>query len=281
MLLSLFSTLLSALPLKVVYGLSYFLGFLAYRVFRIRRRLILKNLDIAFPQEYTFKQKDQMGLDSVVSFIFTELELLASKDGKLADSVTFANAHVLGDVLKRGQGAYVLCIHIASWEASAAAINKRIGRSFVIVKKVGGPKTDAFVRQLREHNGFLSIKREQKGDAFKAISEIIGKGEVVGFVMDQARPGEPELPFFGRPAKTNTSFSGIWKRIPAPIVPCWSRRTEIGKYEVFFGDEVQPIVTGNDKEDNILQSIQFNKIVEDLIRNCPSQYFWLHNRWKI
>ena len=217
----------------------------------------------------------------MVSFLFTELELLASKDGKLSESVTFGNPHVLSDILRRGQGAYILCIHIASWEASAAAVTKHIGRTHIIVKKVGGVKTDTFIRKLREHNGFISIKREKKGDAFKAISEVIGKGEIVGFVMDQARPGEPELPFFGRPAKTNTSFSGIWKKVPAPIVPCWCRRTAIGKYELFFGDEVHPIVTGNDQEDNISQSIQFNKIVEDLIRKCPSQYFWLHNRWKL
>lgn len=279
--LPLLSSLLSALPLKAVYGISYMLGFIAYRILGIRRRLILKNLDIAFPLEFSRKEKDEIGFQSVVSFLFTELELLASKNGKLSESVTFANEHVLRDILKRGQGAYVLCIHIASWEASAAAINRRIGRSHVIVKKVGGAKTDAFVRELREHNGFLSIKREKKGDAFKAIAGILKRGEAVGFVMDQARPGEPELPFFGRPAKTNTSFAGIWKKIPAPIVPCWSRRTEIGKYELFFGDEIHPIVTGNDQEDNIAQSLQFNRVVEDLIRQCPSQYFWLHNRWKL
>ncbi len=279
--LSLVSSLLSILPLKAVYGVSYLLGFLAYRILRIRRSLILKNLDIAFPEQYSRKEKDEIGFKSVVSFLFTELELLASKNGMLSESVTFANSHVLTDILKRGQGAYVLCIHIASWEACAAAVNRKIARAHIIVKKVGGVKTDAFVRKLREHNGFLSIKREKKGDAFRAIGEIIGRGEVVGFVMDQARPGEPELPFFGRPAKTNTSFSGIWKKVPAPIVPYWSRRTAIGKYEVFFGEEVHPIVTGNDREDNIAQSLQFNKIVEDMIRQCPSQYFWLHNRWKL
>lgn len=279
--LPLLSSLLSILPLKAVYGMSYLLGFIAYKILRIRRRLILKNLDIAFPDQYSKKEKDEIGFKSVVSFIFTELELLASKNGKLSESVTFANSHVLTDVLKRGQGAYVLCIHIASWEACAAAVNRKIGRAHLIVKKVGGVKTDAFVRKLREDNGFLSIKREKKGDAYRAIGDIIGRGEIVGFVMDQARPGEPELPFFGRPAKTNTSFSGIWKKIPAPIVPCWSRRTEIGKYEVFFGEEIHPIVTGNDHEDNITQSLQFNKVVEDMIRQCPSQYFWLHNRWKL
>ncbi|MEI8025599.1 MAG: lysophospholipid acyltransferase family protein [Pseudomonadota bacterium] len=279
--LPLLSSLLSVLPLKVVYGMSYLLGFIAYKILRIRRSLILKNLDIAFPDKYTKIEKDEIGFNSVVSFIFTELELLASKNGKLSESVTFANSHVLTDILKRGQGAYVLCIHIASWEACAAAVNRKIGRAHLIVKKVGGVKTDAFVRKIREDNGFLSIKREKKGDAYRAIGDIIGRGEIVGFVMDQARPGEPELPFFGRPAKTNTSFSGIWKKIPAPIVPCWSRRTEIGKYEVFFGEEIHPVVTGNDKEDNITQSLQFNRVVEDMIRQCPSQYFWLHNRWKL
>jgi KDO2-lipid IV(A) lauroyltransferase len=278
--IDLFSRLLSCFSFQALYKISRILGFILYKILKIRRRLILDNLNIAFPTEYSSKKKDEIGYESVISFIYTELEFLAARNGALSETVRFEGEDKLLEALRQGKGVYVLCIHIGSWEATGAAITRKIKPAHVIVKKVGGPRTDHFIRSLREKNGFLSIKREKRGDAFKAISDILSRGEIVGFVMDQARPGEPHLPFFGRPAKTNTSFSGIWKKRPAPIVPCWSIRTSPGQYTVGFGDEIIPVVTGDEKADHIHNSIEFNRIVETLIRKCPSQYFWLHNRWK-
>lgn len=278
--IDLFSRLLSFFSYQALYSMSRFLGFIFYKIFRIRRQLILENLDIAFPTQYSPQEKDEIGYESVVSFIYTELEFLAARGGRLSETVAFEGEDKLRNALRKGQGVYVLCIHIGSWEATGAAITRRIKPAHVIVKKVGGPSTDQFIRSLREKNGFLSIKREKRGDAFKAISDILSRGEIVGFVMDQARPGEPHLPFFDRPARTNTSFSGIWKKLPAPIIPCWSIRTSPGHYTVGFEDEIVPFFTGDDSNDHIRNSIEFNRVVENLIKKCPSQYFWLHNRWK-
>lgn len=278
--INIISVFLSLMSRQAVYNLSTFLSFMVYRVFKVRRNLVHRNINTAYPGRYDMVELDKIGFESVRNFIFTELELLASRSGNLAESVHIENEGYLREILARGQGGYLLCIHIGSWEAAGAAITRKIAPTNIIVKKVGGPRTNAFIKNLREKNGFLSIKREKKGDVARSIVKALAKGELVGFVMDQARPGEPMLPFFGKPAKTNTSFAAIWRKYPAPIIPVWCQRTEVGKYILGFEKEITPVQTHDSAQDIIENSMLFNKVVENLISRCPEQYFWLHDRWK-
>ena len=274
------SICLSFLPYNVVALLSKALGFFMYYVVGYRRKMITGNIKKAFGDNYSEKQRDKIGFKSLCSFIQTELELLASRSGNLGKGVTLVGREHIDKALSEGKGAYILCIHLGSWEAMGSGMNRQICPTHVIVKNVGGAKTDKYFRWIRNKNGFLSVERKKKGDAFRAIKKVLGQNEILGFVMDQSRPGEPKLPFFGHPAKTNTSFAAILERMPAPVIPGYCVRTGPGEYEVTFEPELEIINTGDTESDVIENSKMFNRVVESLISKCPEQYFWVHNRWK-
>ena len=41
------------------------------------------------------------------------------------------------------------------------------------------------------------------------------------------------------------------------------------------------MVTTEDEEKDVgTNTTMFNRAVEDIIRRCPEQYFWMHDRWK-
>lgn len=274
------SILLSFLPYSVIALLSKALGLFMYYVVGYRRKIINSNLEKAFGEKYSIQERDRVGFKSLCSFIQTELELLGSRSGKLGDSVTIKGREHIDKAISDGKGAYILCLHLGSWEAMGSAMNRQIGPTHVIVKNVGGAKTDKYFRWIRKKNGFISVERKRKGDAFRAIKRVLGDNQLLGFVMDQSRPGEPKLPFFGHPAKTNTSLAAIWNRIPAPIIPGYCVRTGPGEYEVTFEPELEIIDTGDTKSDVIENSKLFNGVVEKIIAKKPDQYFWVHNRWK-
>jgi Kdo2-lipid IVA lauroyltransferase/acyltransferase len=274
------SICLSILPYSIIALLSKALGFFMYYIVRYRRKVINRNLIKAFGDNYSDKQRDNIGYKSLCSFIQTELELLASRSGKLGDGVKLIGREHIEKALSEGKGAYILCVHMGSWEAMGSGMNRQVGPTHVIVKNVGGAKTDKYFRWIRKKNGFISVERKKKGDAFKAIKRVLGNNELLGFVMDQSRPGEPKLPFFGHPAKTNTSFAAILKRNPAPVIPGYCIRTGPGEYEVTFEPKLEIIRTDNTESDVLENSKMFNRVVESLITKCPEQYFWVHNRWK-
>lgn len=98
--------------------------------------------------------------------------------------------------------------------------------------------------------------------------------------MDQSRPGEPKLPFFGRPAKTNTSLAGVWPANPVPIVPAFITRQSPTVHTLRFFPPVTMTRSSDEKADVLANTETFNRVIEQMIRACPEQYFWMHNRWK-
>lgn len=271
---------LSWLPRQTLVGLAHGLSFFFFDVLRLRRRLILRNLEIAFGSSKSAEEKQAIARASIFNFLLTIFETLVSIRRPIADQVQVRGGHHLQEALAQGQGVYILCFHLGNWEAMGAKITRTFAPAYVLVKKVGGRSTNRFVERLRLRNGFYWIRRERKGDGMRGIREVLDRREIVGFVIDQARPGEPRLDFFGQPAKTNTSFAAIWKRRPAPIVPGYMHRTAFGEHILEFEPQLRLETSGNEAQDILDHSLLFNQVVERAVRRYPEHYFWLHNRWK-
>lgn len=259
--------------------IAAFLAFLAFDLLRLRRGLVLKNLRIAFPEK-SEPERVAIGRASMKNFALTALEFFRSQNTDIASRIEIKGIEHARKCLDQGKGAYVLCFHLGNWEAMGAAVTRNIAPAYVLVKKVGSSSVDRFVSELREKNGFLTVKRRKKGDGYAAIKEILARNEIVGFVMDQARPGEPKLPFFGQPAKTNTSLAAIRQRCPAPVLPSYILRLGPSRHVVEFFPEIVLDDTGDAARDVLEHSTRFNAIVESCVRRAPEQYFWMHNRWK-
>lgn len=75
LILNTFSLFLNAIGFRGIRCLAIFLGILSFDILRIRRKIILKNLDIAFSNSKTSAEKIQIGRASVVSFFTTLLVL--------------------------------------------------------------------------------------------------------------------------------------------------------------------------------------------------------------
>lgn len=273
------SWLLCRLSKKGVTRLARLLCFLVFDVLRIRRQVVLANLAIAFP-ELTVKERSRIGRDSVYNFILTIFELLYSYQHDIAEDIEVHGREHIDAALAKGQGVYILCFHLGNWEAMGAKMTRTIVPSHVLVKSIGRGGVNRFVTYLRDKNRFLTVKRRKKGDGFRAIQEILAKGEIVGFVMDQSRPGEPRLPFFGHPAKTNTSLAAIWRRFPAPIVPAYIHRNGFGSHCLEFEPALNLELSDHTEQDILKHSELFNRVIEGAVRRYPGHYFWLHNRWK-
>ncbi len=270
---------LSLLPIAVLDQMAHAMGWMVFSLFRIRRKLVLQNLRIAFPEK-TEAERMRIGAASYYHFAATALEFLSTRDGTLGNTVTFHGEAYLRDVLAQNQGAYVICGHQGNWEAMAAAVGTHIRKSSVVVKPVGSAGTDRFVVELRNRNHLFCITRRKKGDGVRGMTEALRKNEVVGCIVDQSRPGSPFLPFFGKLAKTNTSLPYIWLRNKAPVLSAYTKRLAFGQHEVTFSPPMALLETGDIDADVLTHATHCNAVTEGMIRACPEQYFWMHNRWK-
>jgi KDO2-lipid IV(A) lauroyltransferase len=259
--------------------MAHTMGCLGFSVLRLRRKLVLKNLRIAFPEK-SEAERIRIGAASYYHFCATVLEFLSVRNGTLGDTVTIRGEENLRQVLVESRGVYIICGHQGNWEAMAAAVSSRICIAHVVVKPVGSAGTNRFVLEMRAHNHVFCIERKKKGDGMRGMIETVRRNEVVGFMIDQARPGAPFLPFFGKPAKTNTSMAYIWSQQKAPLLSAFTYRLSFGQHEVLLSPPLDLKETGDLQADLLTHSGQFNAAMETIIRAQPEQYFWMHNRWK-
>lgn len=274
-----FARILGITPVVVLETTAQCLAVFAFDILRIRRSLILNNIAIAFP-EMSLSERARLGRSSLKHFVMTMLETFRGGNTNMLAGVTFRNPEIMDEAMAQGKGVYLLCTHCGNFEVLGAAVSTRWRPATVPVKHVGHGGFDRYVHEQRVRYNLNPIRRTKKGEGYLAIRKALAEGRPVGFMLDQARPGEPRLPLFGKLAKTNTSLAAIWRRCEAPLIPLYCRRTGFGKHEVVFLPEVKPVSTGDADQDVIDHSLAYNKLVEQIVRACPEQYWWIHNRWK-
>jgi KDO2-lipid IV(A) lauroyltransferase len=101
-----------------------------------------------------------------------------------------------------------------------------------------------------------------------------------GLLFDQRiTAGGLQVPFFGRPAHTTGMPALLALRMECPIVPLRSWR-ENGRITVEFLPplEIEPGPATPERVEAVTR--QLNDMLERWIKERPSQWLWIHNRWK-
>ena len=85
--------------------------------------------------------------------------------------------------------------------------------------------------------------------------------------------------FMGHRACTNKGLTLLALKTGAPVVPVFMIREKRG-FRAEFGSEIPFLKTGDKQKDIEVNTRQYNRIIENMIRQFPDQWFWIHQRWK-
>lgn len=264
-----------------IYIMASFLGILSFDILRIRRKVILKNLDIAFGNEKSLREKIKIGRISTINFMRTAIELLAANKLFKKTNYIIKNPEVLAQLLEKKQGVYGICIHMGNWEYLCHICAKLYTAIHVVVKPIGKGNVAKWFEDMRTEVGFHLISRNGNQSTTTQIFNALNNNEIIGFIVDQKRPRGEILPFFGKNASTNNSLAKLWLRKNAPVFSVIIRRVNINTHEIIFFPEFV-MLQDKDKtfQENVTENtLRINAHVEQMIRLNPEEYFWMHNRW--
>ena len=67
------------------------------------------------------------------------------------------------------------------------------------------------------------------------------------------------------------------------VVPIFVARQNDGMYEMIINDPIDYVADEiEDKEKKLeAMTLKYNQAIEAVIREYPSQWFWMHNRWRL
>ena len=151
------------------------------------------------------------------------------------------------------------------------------------IYSVARPLDNKFISRwlygVRQREGQRIV--DKKG-ASQWMGEIVARGATLAFIADQdaGRKGI-FVDFFGRKASTYKSIGLLAITNNMPICVGYSRRVGDG---FFFEMGLTRIIMPEewaDKEDPLRWvTAEYTKAIEDFVREDPTQYWWLHRRWK-
>ena len=125
----------------------------------------------------------------------------------------------------------------------------------------------------------LAISKSRPKDLFKAMRALRNRN-VLMFASDQAdRDSDLEVPFFG---KTATFPVGVGKMAVQTACDVYFLSVRMGKDAIY---EIRPrkieyALYDDPMRTRLELARRYNAMLEELIRENPDQYMWIHKRWK-
>jgi Kdo2-lipid IVA lauroyltransferase/acyltransferase len=197
---------------------------------------------------------------------------------EIAKRVELRGMHHLDAALSRGRGALLVTAHYGNWELMAARVVKAGYPVSVIARDADDPPTNALINWIRGACGYRVISRR---NATRPALECLRRNEPLGILLDQNTvSGEVYVDFFGHLAATATGPAILALRTGAPLIPLFDRRREDGTHVVELQPPLEWAPTGDRAQDVLRITAQLTHAIERQIRAEPSQWFWIHNRWK-
>jgi KDO2-lipid IV(A) lauroyltransferase len=183
-------------------------------------------------------------------------------------------------VLDRRRPLLVVSAHYGSWEAGAYYLGLRGVKAHLVARSLDNPFLDRLFRHFRESTGHQVLSK--KGD-LERMRRVLAGGGVVCTLADQYAGSQQGLfvNFFGRPASTHKAVALLALRYRATIVVVgFQRRGPSFHYEARMSDLIDPRDYVNDEDPIRSITERATLAVERLVLHDPTQYLWLHRRWR-
>ena len=263
------------LPLPLLRALGWVLGKLLWLTASKRRKVVLTNLALCFP-EAGEKEQRRMGMAHMVLFAQAWLDRAWLWHG--SPGLVASRLHMVGEVqaLQQGKGAVIFAPHFVGLDAGWTALCLLMQRRFTtIYTPQCSAAIDEWVLQGRQRFGQVRLFRRE--DGFKAIVSTLRQGDLLYLLPDMNFRLEESIfvPFYGVAAATVTTLPRLARLGQVPVVPVTTRLTPQG-YEV----RVHAAWTDYPGEDADADTALMNQRLQVWIDEMPTQYYWVHKRFK-
>lgn len=270
------------LPRRLRYLFGDILGILWFDVFRIRRDVVLGNLERAFPK-WEKSQRVTIGRSSLRHLgrdlmEYCELPFITLE--KINKRFEIEGLEHVRAAQSKGRGVCLLTLHLGNGDFAIAALSL-LGLPMYLISKEF---------KLKWLNDLWFGMRARVGTKFipprnssYAVLKALKKQGVVVFVLDQftGPPIGVKTTFFGHETGTGLGLATISQRSHSPVIPVYTYRRDDGKHVIKFEAEL-PFILSEDNDLALKLTTQsYNDKLEEYVKKCPQQWMWIHKRWKI
>lgn len=240
------------------------------------RRVARTNLQFAMPRATVTERERVINgvFDSLARLLLAMARFPDLNAGNISQWIGYEGLEHYHAAKSAGRGILVATAHLGNWELSAFAHALMTEPMHVMVRPLDNPLLDKLVESQRMFSGnHLILKR----DAARLVIKALKNNEAVGILIDQntAAAEGVFIHFFGRLACAGSAFVKLAHHSGAAVVPgfaLWDAAQK--RYVLKFYPQVN--LTGDVERD----TQRIHSVIENVIREYPDQWMWIHRRWK-
>jgi KDO2-lipid IV(A) lauroyltransferase len=279
--------LMRLLPKQAIFWLCQGLAALLFRIDARRRTITLRNLALAYPQK---SEAARLALAKKVFDSFgksvAEIILMLQKRIELDEMVEDYDMSVQkmhACFPDKNRGTLFLTAHFGNWELLAHFFAKH-GYPTLIIGRRGNNQLieDNITAPFRTLYGNTLAYKDQ---AMGAIIRTLKRKGIAGMLIDQKAGGANSVKstFFGHSVDTVNSTALLKLRYDPNVIALFMARQPSGKFKLIVKSNTELSLLENlSEEEKIARLTQhYNDIIEEVVREYPEQWFWMHDRWRL
>lgn len=246
------------------------LGRLFYRlpIFRERKKIALENISLAFNGALRGRE------DEILKGLFEHLGMslleIISVERMSASDIEKV---FIPEGLENAQGGgIIVSAHLGNWELTLVYLSAIRLPINVIVRPPSDPFFAEYIENIR---GKFGARLIPKGVALRESIKCLRRGDLLTILVDQDEgPEGIFVPFMGRLASTPRGAFTLSLKYGVPLIPLFTWREKDGFHKVELKEPIYPERTERELV------LRITSMIERKILEVPSQWLWLHRRWK-
>ncbi len=274
---------------KVTYKLFKFLALIIFKLDKKRYKITINNLKNLYPNKNYFDLKS-IAREVFINISKTLTEALFIYTNKIQkdDILNMIDDSDLDKFYKYKNSAnkrsiIFITAHFGNWEL----LPQFMALKGIVINGVGREGNNKLIEDnlttpLREKFGNKNIFKKGAG---VTIVKTLKRGKNIGLLIDQKAGLKNGVvtKFFNRDVTTTNLVANLKLKSNPLIIPIYLARVNNEKFKLIIKEPIEYRADEIENKDEKIKTItqKYNDVLEDVIREYPTQWFWMHNRWKM
>jgi KDO2-lipid IV(A) lauroyltransferase len=271
--------LIPTLSRKTIMRLARLGGRLGWIFARRDRRIAMANLDLAFGDTITVREKHVIVRQAFTTFSQTGLDYFwfsRDREQRMREWVVVDEAARVW--MQPGKRLIGITAHFGNWEMLGWLFALHGATISSVAKPVKNPLIDAEINRIRMQSGQQIIPRD---GALRALVRTLKNDGVIALLLDQdtlPAEGGAFVPFFGVPVPVSSAGAGLALKLQAPILMAFCVCQPDGRYKSYASRLFLPEEIAGMSADALTAKITMT--LEEELRRNPGRWLWSYKRWK-
>ena len=209
---------------------------------------------------------------------FFELTILNKLLKKENQKIELIGTKYLDKIKKKNEQVIFFGIHQANWELLVPSLDKLGLKVGAIYRHINNPYINTLIINIRNKTlqGKETFYTPKGKESAREILLAIHEGKSIILLIDQKDNAGNEVKLLSHNVKTQIGFLKIARKNNLNLAPIQTVRKNNNNFKIIFHPPINPF---RNQKNDIDAMIEIHKIIEEWIKEYPSQWLWQHKRF--